>query len=323
MVHGSASALTFNMARCGDDHHDVSLPVHVQTERVLRMISRYVTSVTLATPSGENQMKRLLVDMNEIANQLFTNVDNLFSAPAARMFYTESTYGRVAGLAALGHLCHGVEHLQELANTDGDRQLSNLVTRHQLETWGVGICLVLGGDEERSLFLGEARRMELSQKRERVNLIEAGVLPKGFEHPPEEFSSVESKKWGYPSIFRRAAELLLESGIATGTSHLYETIYRPLSNRLGAHPTPFVFDHYFSAAGNFVRVFRQPDYEGADVIAVSQAQLNFFSSVVTATIYGVAAAQRLGADRAPFDSLMSKINEHGEDFAAMLESRKQ
>jgi hypothetical protein len=267
-------------------------------------------------------MRQLLVDMNDVANQLYVEVDNLFSHSAARMFYRESTYGRVAGLAALGHLCHGLVQLQQIANTDGDLQLSSLVTRHQLETWGVGMCLVLGGEEERSLFLGEARRMELTQQRERNKLIQAAVLPNDFELPPEEFSTIESKKWGYPSVFRRAAELLLESGVATGTTHLYETIYRPLSNRLGAHPTPFVFDRYFSASGNFVRIFRQPDYEGLDVLAVSRVQLNFFSSVVTATIYGVAAAQKIGADRAPFDRLMTTIERHGDDFAAMLELRE-
>jgi hypothetical protein len=234
--------------------------------------------------------------LHELTDRLFQAIDDVLEHPASRMVFTPDTYGRVTGLAALGHLCHGLALLRHFSENSGDPQLSSLLARHQLETWTTGICLMLGTDDDRLHFLGNARRIENIEIREREQLTKKGALPSSLPAIQEEFQDFKPYNLSMEKIFRRAATLLLESGVATGVDHLYEIMYRPLSNRFGAHPSPFVLDHYFSTERFFAQVFRVPESFEADDQPLPTVTLNFLAALLMTITYGCAAAKRLSVD---------------------------
>jgi hypothetical protein len=198
---------------------------------------------------GEPETAVIVVETHRLADELFAQVDALFENERARLVWQPSTYGRASGLAALGHLCHHLGVLRKLSETDGDPQLSSLIARHQLETWATGACLLLGDESDTSAFLGQASRLEDFQLATRQDLIGKGVLTHDWPSPKREFEGIEPDDWKYQEVFLRAAALLAKADVLTGAEHLYDTIYRPLSNQLGAHPTPYVFDKYIARGG--------------------------------------------------------------------------
>lgn len=256
--------------------------------------------------------------MDVITDNLFVCVDELLAHGAARLQYYKGTYGRVLGLAALGHLCTVLSAVRNLSDNDGDEHVSSVLTRNHFETFSVGICLLLGDERVGNLFLGSARRHELIQLAELDKLIELGAFPIDFVRPREHFADVAAKRWGINDAFKLSSELLVASGVAEGANHLYTVVYRPLSNQMGAHPSPHVFDRYFSNSGVWARVSRNPTYPLTNSLALKQTQINFASTLYMTTLYSVAAAHRLDAPRETFDGLMDQLKEINDFVSPFL-----
>lgn len=255
------------------------------------------------------ELALIIVGMHKLADELFVEVDALFENGRSRLVWQPSSYGRASGLAALGHLCHHLDVLRNLSETDGDPQLSSLIARHQLETWATGACLLLGDESDTAAFLGQASRLEDFQLATRQELIGKGVLTQDWPLPKREFKGIEPDEWKYQEVFSRAAALLADANIVTGAEHLYDTIYRPLSNQLGAHPTPYVFDKYITRGALRIQVSRIPDYEGTADIGISQSTLNYVTALLMTINYAMAAAVRLEIDRQPLVQTLGRFDE--------------
>lgn len=208
--------------------------------------------------------------------------------------------------------------VRELSDRDGDEHVSSILTRNHFETFSVGICLLLGDERASALFRGNARRFELTQLAELDKLISLDLFPKDFSRPIEHFSDVKSERWDIKDAFKLSSELIVASGVAEGVHHLYTIVYRPLSNQMGAHPSPHVFDRYFSDGGVWATVSRNPTYPITNSLALKQTQINFASTLFMTTLYSVAAAHRLGAPRENLDSSMNQLKEINDFFGPFL-----
>jgi hypothetical protein len=165
---------------------------------------------------------------------------------------------------------------------------------------------MLGDENERVAFLGNAARMERNQVQLFRSLVEVGVLPAEWGSPQTEFDDFDSVRWNYDEVFDRAASLLQEAGLVSGSEHIYDTLYRALSNRLGAHPTPHVLDKYVDTEGAFIRVFRAPNFEGLGTFWSNLPRINFVSSFVLVILYALNAATRLEVDTRPFIDVLGR-----------------
>lgn len=261
--------------------------------------------------------------MYQLADVFFAQVDALFENDAARLVWSPATYGRALGLAGLGHLCNYLEVLQGLSIRDEHPFISSLVKRHCDESWATGVCLYLGDESDVRNFFGQASRMEDFQLTRRQELIELGALPSVWPSPPRQFEGVDVGSWKYEEVFARAAQLLEEAGVLRGAAHIYDTVYRPLSNQLGAHPTPYVFDPYVSRGSLFIKASRVPDFGGRDTFVPRLPSLNFIASFLMAVTYALGLAQRLDVDARGFESTLATFERLRETLKPRLDSDRR
>lgn len=260
--------------------------------------------------------------MYELADDFFVQIDELFEDWNARLAWNRTNVGRVFGLAALGHMCNYLDTLRGLSATEANPYLSSLVKRHCDECWATAICLILGDESDVNAFFGHASRMERYQLARRAELVDQGVISSDWPEPPRQFSDFESDSWSFESVFARAADLLRESEIATGADHLYDTVYRPLSNQLGAHPTAYVFDPYISRGAVLVRLSRTPVFEGTGELLHSLSSLNFVASFVTTILCAIAAAKKLDIDPDPFARTLERYEAIRRELVPLLDQSR-
>jgi hypothetical protein len=166
---------------------------------------------------------------------------------------------------------------------------------------------MMGDESDAKNFFGNAARNEKFQLVKRRVLVEQGKLPAEWADPPQQFKDVEDGHWKFETVFSRAGELLRQGDVVTGAENLYDTVYRLLSNQLGAHPTPYVFDPYITQGAVFIRVSRTPNLEGLGSYVVALASLNFVAALLMTILCALAAAKALGVQPDPLGSILVRF----------------
>lgn len=264
--------------------------------------------------------------IREVVGKLFVAVDELFEESHVKMRFIPKNYAHVNGVAALGHLCHLTEALIDVAEGTNDSLRTALIIRNFIETWAVGLCLTLGNEKDVSRYFGMIAKLEEGDLAEFDALQTAGHLPPTFERPgrnfdPEMFRGlgypvVTPKLWSFKSIFDRAAELLRACGLAEVGETLYRFVYRKLSNQLGGHPSPHVFDRYFDGDRVLVCYSRAPAVGGPRFDETTECIKNCWVAIQFTVIYALAIAVTKGAPRTELDDLMKKAQTLGKRWAA-------
>jgi len=260
-------------------------------------------------PSADDQaeVERILGGMYQLVDDFFVEVDRFFEDWKVRLVWNRSNHGRAFALAALGHQCNYLEILKELSQGDVNPYLSSLVKRHCDEAWATSVCLMLGDESDAKNFFGNAARNEKFQLGQRRKLIEEGRLPSDWGDPTPQFENIDDGHWKFEPVFARAGELLREEEVLTGGENLYDTVYRLLSNQLGAHPTPYVFDPYITRGALYIHVSRTPNLEGLGPYVLQLSSLNFVTTFVMTIICALAAAKRLDVDPNPLGSILVRF----------------
>jgi hypothetical protein len=204
----------------------------------------------LAAPLGELQAA---------AQTLTEEVRSRFVDPKCRLFWRESTLGRMYSLAALSHECIYLDHLSELAGRDTTpTEVLALLTRHHLETWITGLYLFEGGEEALETFLGNDARAQEALKHDIGEAQSGGSL---LDIDVTRFS--DDNEWDpasfrYAQVFRDVDRIGRDLGLIFNVRAVYVIAYRSMSNNLGAHPTVRVLDRYIDTGRTFALVEDRP-----------------------------------------------------------------
>jgi len=247
----------------------------------------------------------------EIMAELFGEVDKLFNDGATHLFYGVSTYSKVGSLSSLAHVCNLLELIRVAADESQEPTISTLLTRQLVETYGVGVCLLLGGGPSAEKYLGNAKRMHEKAIAEREVMIVEGVIPPDSPEIPAEtaFDGIATAKWNFTQSLMDAGKLLNDHDLTVGGLHLSGQLYGPLSNRLGAHPTPYVLDRYFTLPGLTTRFARIPEFKGSNFESPIEVKLNFIRSLLLSLIFTRATVHHFGLDTFEVDNLLTKFSE--------------
>ena len=242
------------------------------------------------------------------------------------MRYIPMNYAHVNGVGALGHLCNLTGALIDVAEGTNDSLRTALIIRNFIETWAVGLCLTLGNEKDLARYLGMVVKIEQTDLAEFDALQSAGHLPSTFNRPNRNFDPEKLRELGYPvgapkiwsfkSIFDRAAELLRACGLAEVGEALYRFVYRKLSNQMGGHPSPHVFDRYFDADRALVRFSRVPTVGGPRFDETTECIKNCWVAIQFTTIYALAVAVAKGAPRTELDDLMREAQTLGQRWVS-------
>lgn len=268
--------------------------------------------------------------IREHAERLWVAVDELFEAGHVKMRFTPKNYAQVNAVGALGHLCNLTGFLINVADDSNDSLRTALIIRNFIETWAVGLCLMLGDESDVSRYLGMVAHLEETDLAEFDALQVAGHIPESFTRPARNFDPEQLREWGYPvgtpkrwdfkRIFARAAELLRIWGLAETGETLYRFVYRKLSNQMGGHPSPHVFDRYFDGSRTLCRYSRIPEVGGPHYDETIECIRNCWVAIQFATVYAIAVALAKEAPRADLDNLMRDAQTFGRRWAADIGS---
>jgi hypothetical protein len=179
-------------------------------------------------------------------------------SPKCQLLWCESTWRRIHSLAALSHECVVLDHLSEIATANESSDLMGLTARHHLETWIVGIYLLVCDDSMTTL-RGEDSRAQRAAEADIRRLQQEGLLADLDVDQMFEQSNRDPRRLQYETIFREVDRVLNQLGLIVNTRVLYGWVYRSLSANLGGHPTLRVLDRYVdSNSGFFARVDARP-----------------------------------------------------------------
>jgi hypothetical protein len=179
-------------------------------------------------------------------------------SPSCQLLWRESTWSHIHSLAALSHECVVLNHLSEIATANESSDLMGLTARHHLETWIVGIYLLVCDDSKATL-RGEDSRAQRAIQADIKRLQQEGLLAdldveQAFAQP-----TLDPRRLQYETVFREVDRVLDQLGLIVNTRVLYGLVYRSLSANLGGHPTLRVLDRYVdSNSGFFARIDARP-----------------------------------------------------------------
>ena len=177
-------------------------------------------------------------------------------------------------IGALCHLMHLSKSQFDIARLGQSILLQYLIARNFYESWCAGIILLYGDDSDIRRWVANAKkgdRAEIASYKDlrRKGALEGVPVPSaGFEKGSDwgfDLSSVVPQRWSFEEMMDRALEIAEAEGIAIRGEAMYGYLYRKLSNRMGVHASPYLFQRYLQTKGE-VASFSVKPYEYAQEV---------------------------------------------------------
>jgi hypothetical protein len=173
-----------------------------------------------------------------------------------------------------------------------------------------------GDESDVKRYVANAKKSDLAEIASYEELRKKGALegiPKpsaGFEKGVDwgfDISAVVPERWSVQKMMDRAVEIAEAEGIATQADAMYGYLYRKLSNRLGVHASPYLFQRYLRTTGE-VTSFRVTPYEYAQEGEGGHKQRikNYWASVEGTAVYARAVGRKFQVDVSGLDRIASR-----------------
>lgn len=235
------------------------------------------------------------------ADELVVAVRKALGDARCRLWWDEPRYARVLSLAALSHEVVYLEEIARAAHDERNSFVVGLLARHHLETWATGMYLLLGGNKALEEFIGQARLVRRTQRGNLEELRSRGQYDgDSLAEEPQLADWEEKRGWSYEQVIKAVVKLARNKGVLKRGDALYDTAYRSLSNRLGAHPAFELLEKYIDTGSALAPAMAEP---AGDPYRIRPLM---FASILTA-LHAQAAFKERGLDVQWFDRVLANL----------------
>ena len=106
----------------------------------------------------------------------------------------------------------------------------------------------------------------------------------------------------------RAVEIAELEGIATEADAMYGYLYRKLSNRMGVHATPYLFQRYLRTTGDVASFSVRPyEYTQEGEGGHMQRIKSYWASVEGTTVYAYAVAKKFRVESSGLNEIVPRM----------------
>jgi hypothetical protein len=280
---------------------------------------------------GSEAEWQLLVSAADLGSEIWAEINQMMG------MVSEDLSGRMTmrdsqSIGALCHLMHFSKSQFDIARLGQSILLQYLIARNFYESWCAGIILLNGDDSDIRRWVANAKkgdRAEIASYKDlrRKGALEGVPVPSaGFEEGSDwgfDLSSVVPQRWSFEEMMDRAIEIAEAEDIAIRGEAMYGYLYRKLSNRMGVHASPYLFQRYLQTKGE-VASFSVTPYEYAQEGegGYSQRIKSYWASVEGTAVYAYAVGKRYNVELSGLDRLASRMYAMRDEIIKRLAVQK-
>lgn len=277
---------------------------------------------------GSEAEWQLLLSAADLASEIWTEINQMMSVVADDLS-GKMTMRESQSIGVLCHLMHCSKNQFDIARLGQSLLLQYLIARNFYESWCAGIILLYGGDSDIRRWVANAKKGDRAETTSYEELSSKGALERipapsaGFENGSNwgfDLSLLLPQRWSFEEMMDRALEIAEAEGIATKGEAMYGYLYRKLSNRLGVHASPYLFQRYLQTEGEVTSFSVSPyEYVGEGKGGYSQRIKSFWASVEGTTVYAFAAGRKFNVEVSGLDRLASRMYAMRDEILKRLE----
>ena len=277
---------------------------------------------------GSSSEWHLLHSAADLGSEIWTEINRTMGS-VSRDMSGRMTMRDSQSVGVLCHLMHYSKSQFDIARQGQSILLQYLIARNYYESWCTGVILLYGNDADMRRYIANAKKSDRAEIASYVDLRKKGALEgipmpsAGFEDGIDwgfDLNVVEPERWSIERMMDRAVQIAEVEGIATQANAMYGYLYRKLSNRLGVHATPYLFQRYLRITDNVTTFSVRPyEYaqEGED--GYLQRVKNFWASVEGTAVYASAVGRRYHVELSGLNRLAPRMDAMRDDILGRSE----
>lgn len=265
---------------------------------------------------GSSAEWQLLGSAADLGSEIWTEINRTMG------LVSEDLSGRMTmrdsqSIGVLCHLMHCSKNQFYIARQGQSLLLQYLIARNFYESWCTGVILLYGDESDIKRYVANAKKNDRAEIASYEELRKRGALEgipvpsAGFENGVDwgfDLSAVVPERWSVEKMIDRAIEIAEAEGIATQADAMYGYLYRKLSNRMGVHASPYLFQRYLRTSGD-VASFRVRPYEYSQEGEGGHMQRikSYWASVEGTAVYAFAAGRKFHVEVSGLNRLASRM----------------
>jgi hypothetical protein len=265
---------------------------------------------------GSEAEWQLLVSAADLGSEIWAEINQTMGL-ATEDLSGSMTMRDSQSIGVLCHLMHCSKSQFDIARLGQSILLQYLIARNFYESWCAGIILLYGDDSDIKRWVANAKkgdRAEIASYKElrRKGALKGVPMPSaGFEDGLDwgfDLSSVAPQRWSFEEMMDRGIEIAEAEGIATQGEAMYGYLYRKLSNRMGVHASPYLFQRYLQTNGEVTSFSVTPyEYVQEGERGYAQRIKSYWASVEGTAVYAYAVGRRFNVESSGLDRLASRM----------------
>jgi len=265
---------------------------------------------------GSSAEWQLLISAADLGSEIWAEINQTMG------LVCEDLSGRMTirdsqSIGVLCHLMHCSKSQLDIARQGQSILLQYMIARNFYESWCTGVILLYGDESDVTRYVANAKagnHAEIASFKElrKKGALEVVPMPSaGFENGLDwgfDLSAVVPQRWSFEKMMDRAIAIAEAEGIATQGEAMYGYLYRKLSNRMGFHASPYLFQRYLRTTGGVTSFSVRPyEYAEEGEGGCKQRIKSYWASVEGTAVYAYAVGRKFDVELSGLNRLASRM----------------